>query len=375
MSAVSLTVKGNGFEDSFLNNISGFNYSTSIMMQDNIDLDTLDIELLPTSFGRETLFTYFRSLSNIVSPSPQNIEATLTVGDYETKFYNILDASPASIEFNKITGASFRFTTFPRKSAKAYDSMQAIYQQNSLFDVFDSVMKDNQIPMSNVDKIGNDIQFSSDSPFYNFVKADGVSSLQFIRQLCMHYGYAIVSRSNKITLIDLNEFNTKEPDITIDVSDVNKIPDGLVSFKPKANLSPILEAISVIKQDPNIDKYQINTLKNNGYGNVVFNGKGGYITSNEFMPLTTLEARARSIIRESQQKLRTISVSFAKIIPIFAGSIAKVNCYDSFFNKNYLVLSSNHFLDRKNARTDLVLIENFNTNSFEVTVDFSNMNQ
>jgi hypothetical protein len=376
-----LSIEGAGFKHTFDNEISSVNYTTSILMGDNISLDTLDITLQQTSFKDQNIYQYFRSLSRISSSDPKNLVATLSVGDYSTKFYNIADAQPAGISFKDITPPSFRMTTFPKKTAKSYDSMQAIYQQKSLFAIFKSVMKSNSIPEENVSIIGDDIVFADENETYNMFKSEGVSTLEFIRKLCLYYGYAIINRDNKITLINLIDIEKKEPTLTIDLENLKMVngriqglPEGMISFMPKANLEPILEAVSIIKQDPILDTYKISSLKNPGVQNVTYQNKGGYITTKEFIPERTLLSRAKAIIREAQQKLRKINIVYSKIINIFAGDTVRIKCYENYFSKTYLVLETSHYADRKTMKTSMVLIENFNTADFEVEFNFEEIN-
>ena len=377
-----LSIEGAGFKHTFDNEISSVNYTTSILMGDNILLDTLDITLQQTSFKDQNIYQYFRSLSRISSSDPKNLIATFSVGDYSTKFYNIADAQPAGISFKDITPPSFRMTTFPKKTAKSYDSMQAIYQQKSLFAIFKAVMKSNSIPEENVSIIGDDIIFADENETYNMFKSEGVSTLEFIRKLCLYYGYAIINRDNKITLKNFTNIEKEEdPTLTIDLESlkmangrIQGLPDGMVSFLPKANLEPILEAVSIIKQDPILDTYKISTLKNPGVQNVTYQNKGGYITTKEFMPERTLLSRAKAIIREAQQKLRKINIVYSKIINIFAGDTVRIKCYENYFSKTYLVLETSHYADRKTMKTSMVLIENFNTADFEVEFNFEEIN-
>jgi len=377
-----LTIEGAGFTHNFDNEISSVNYTTSILMGDNIALDTLDITLKPTSFKDQNIYQYFRSLEKVTSSDPKNLVATFSVGkDFSTKFYNIADAQPAGISFKDITEPFFRMTTFPKKTAKSYDSMQAIYQQKSLFEIFKSVMRSNSVPDSNVSIIGEDIIFADDNETYNMFKAEGVSTLEFIRKLCLYYGYAIINRDNKIKLLNLIDIEKQEPAMTINLEDltmengvIKGLPEGLVSFLPKANLEPVLEAISIIKQDPILESYKISTLKNPGVQNVTYQNKGGYITTKEFMPERTLVSRAKAIIREAQQKLRRINIVYSKIINIFAGDTVKITCYENYFSKTYLVLETSHYADRKTMKTSMVLIENFNTADFGIDFKFDEIN-
>lgn len=352
MEDIRLEIKGKGFTDIFEGNFIKIKYTSNILLDDTLDLDTLDVELARTKIDFEK---YYNSLGNI--------EATLFLGDYKTKFFHITQIHPRGFSTTSITDPSIRMTTFPKKTAKIFDKDFLIYQEKSLFKIFEKIMKDNDIPSDAYELVGEDTELP-----LNEIKDQGISQLEFLRQLCFAYGYGIISRDGKIRLIDLD--SVKDGD-SVQKIDFDNITDnyGLSGLNAHLDLQPMLEFIQIARNDPSKLYFKSGSYKNNAYFRDIYNKDSEYVSVNGVVPLTTVQKKVNTLFRVAQQKTRQLTLSYSKLIPIFAGSVVEVTNYDPFFDRFYLVKSSTFMLSGDRISCDLSLIQNYNSQKFNVTFE------
>lgn len=350
--SIKLEITGKDFTDTFDDKFVSINYTTNILLNDTLDLDTLDIQIRANRIDFEK---YYNSLGSIY--------AVLTLGDYKASFFNISQVNPIGFSDKSINYYSFRMTTFPKKTAKVYDKDYFIYQEGSLFKIFERIMQDNSIPSSAYELTGEDTVLP-----LNEIKEDGISQLSFLRMLCFNYGYGIVSRDGKIRLIDLDTYSGDQYDRLLDFNDSDSMK-YLVDVSPNLNFQPILEFIQVVRNDPNKLYFKKENYQNDAYFRDVFNLNAEYISVQGIVPLTTIQKKVNTLFRNAQQQTRTLSLMFSNYVPIFAGSIMRIQNYEPFFDRDYLVSTSSFKIDSKGISTSVNLIQKYNKQEYNVTFD------